>query len=97
MASDFDKVVERVLVLKDEKTGQQQQVIIEIGRPYWTEPDMEAACPVAIEGLLPRREDIRGIDPFNALELAIGFINSFLSKLPKTQKLEWLSGDDYFE
>jgi len=92
---EFDKVAERVLILFDEVTRRQTRISVQIGRPYWTTPDVEAACPVAIEGLLERRKDIRGIDTLQALELAIKFADSYLADLPRNQKLTWLDGESY--
>lgn len=96
MDNDFEKIVERVLIVNDAKTGMQREIHIQIGRPYWTEIEIEAACPVAIKGHFGRLADIRGIDPLNALELAINFVDSLLKGLPETQKIFWPNGESYF-
>ena len=56
------------------------EVVIEIGNPYWTEPDVEAACPVAIRGTVGRVNDIRGIDPMSAMKQAINFVETYLNQ-----------------
>jgi hypothetical protein len=97
MEQKFEIIAERVLILSDIETHQQKEIKIQIGRPYWTDPGLEAACPVAVEGLIERRNDIRSIDPLHALELAISFAKSFTSNIPKTQRLSWPSGEEYTE
>ena len=97
MENDFEKIVERVLIVDDAETGKQREIRIQIGRPYWTEPEIEAACPVAIEGYFGRLADIHGIDPLNALKLAINFVDTVLKGLPKTQKVFWPNGESYFD
>lgn len=97
MEDNFDSIVERTLVLHDSETGQKGEIRLAIGQPYWTEPGMEAACPVAIYGYFGRLADIRGIDPMSALALAIKFLESMLEGLPKTRKVYWPSGETYFD
>lgn len=94
--TDFEKVGERVLMLCDNATGQRRPITIQIGRPYWVKSNIEAACPAAIEGLLERRSDIRGVDTFQALSEAIRFINNYLSESPKGYTVCWPDGSDYF-
>lgn len=97
MEGNFEKLVERVLILRDENSNTRHEIRLQIGSPYWTEEGVEAACPVAIEGYLGRLEDIRGIDPLDALNLAIQFVDSILRSLPKTKKVLWPSGEGYFQ
>jgi hypothetical protein len=97
MESDFERIIERKLILHDNETGRKGEILLAIGRPYWTEPGFEAACPVAIFGYFGRLVDIRGIDPMSAVKLAIEFLESMLRDLPKAQTLYWPSGDAYFE
>jgi hypothetical protein len=97
MENDFTCIVERTLVLHDSETGQKGEIRLAIGQPYWTDPGMEAACPVAIYGYFGRLPDIRGIDPMSALSLAIKFLESLLEGLPETRKVLWPSGESYFD
>lgn len=97
MQPAFEVIAQRDLILCDKQMGQDRPITIRIGRPYWTEPGIEAACPVAIDGLLERRQDIRGGDGLSALQNAIAFVESFLSKLPEAEKICWPSGESYFE
>lgn len=97
MNDEFEIAVERTLVLHDSETGQKGEIRLAIGKPYWTEPGMEAACPVAIYGYLGRLADIRSIDPMSALALAIKFLESMLEDLPKAQEVYWPSGEAYFD
>jgi hypothetical protein len=93
----FAAIVERTLVLHDHETGERREIRLAIGQPYWTEPGLEAACPVAIHGYLGRLADIRGIDPLSALTLAIRFLESLLEGLPETRTVHWPSGEGYFQ
>lgn len=97
MEDAFESIVERTLVLHDSETGQKGDIRLVVGRPYWTEPGMEAACPVAIYGYFGRLADIRSIDPMSALALAIKFLESMLEGLPDTRKVYWPSGEAYFD
>ncbi|HUW29652.1 MAG TPA: hypothetical protein VMV97_13685 [Sulfuriferula sp.] len=94
---DFDKIVERKLSLADAATGVQTELRIEIGRPRWTEINVEAACPVFIYGLMDTTLTIYGSDLLSALECALGFVNSELSNLPSTKKILWPDGEPYFD
>lgn len=97
MKRDFEILAERVLILANEETGERKQFKIQIGLPYWTEQDAEAACPVVIEGLLDKRQDIRGIDPLDAIEMSLKFIQAFLTDRPWPEKVCWSTGDPYFD
>lgn len=94
---NIDKIVERKLSLADEGTGEQRELRIEIGRPQWTEIDIEAVCPVFIHGLMDSALNIYGSDLLSALECALGFVKSELSNLPATQKVLWPDGEPYFD
>lgn len=93
---DFTVVVERTLVLHDHETGQRGEIRMAIGQPYWTEPGVEAACPVAVHGYFGRLADIRGVDPLSALTLAIKFLEALIEGLPETLAVHWPSGEAYF-
>ena len=70
-------------------------VVVEIGNPYWTEPGIEAACPVAIRGCMGRVNDIRGIDPMSAMKLAIEFVETFLTRPGTGKKFFWPDGEEF--
>lgn len=97
MQSEFEAIAQRDLILCNKEGGQDRPITIRIGSPYWTEAGIEAACPVAIDGLLERRQDIRGSDGLSALKNALAFVESFLSKSPEAEKICWPSGESYFE
>jgi hypothetical protein len=97
MKDEFTSIAERTLVLHDHGTDQKVEIRLAIGHPYWTEPGMEAACPVAIYGSFGRLADIRGIDPMSALTLAIQFLDSLLKKGAETRTVYWPSGERYFD
>jgi hypothetical protein len=91
----FEVLLERKLILKNQETRSRSELKVRIGVPRWTKRGREAACPVAIDGLVGRVEDIRGVDPMQAVELAIAFVNSLISSLPPTKKVQWPSGEPY--
>lgn len=95
MNKPFKALIERRLVLKDGDTKSTINIKIVIGTPRWVKKGMEAACPVAVEGWLGRVEDMRGIDPMNALEMALFFVNSLPKKLPAAKRIAWPNGDPY--
>lgn len=70
-------------------------VVLEIGHPYWTEPDVEAACPVAIRGTVGRVNDIRGIDLMSAMKQAINFVETYLDHPAGDQKFFWPNGEEF--
>ncbi|MGI5867897.1 MAG: DUF6968 family protein [Kiritimatiellia bacterium] len=69
-----EPIAEMKLVMKS-PDGVSTSVHVEIGRPYTVSAE-EAACPVAMSGLLPRISDIHGIDAFQALDLALEFVKT---------------------
>ena len=70
-------------------------IAVEIGHPYWTEPDIEAACPVAIRGAVGRVNDIRGIDPMSAVKQAINFVEIYLDHPVEGERFFWPDGEEY--
>lgn len=58
-------------------TGEKMIIKIRIGRPYPVE-EGNWACPVAIPGLYDKLRDIRGVDSFQALVLALSLARSLL-------------------
>lgn len=88
-------LAERILFLRDE-TGKRKRITVRIGMPYWVETNREAACPVEVKGLYEDLADIHGSDPYQAVELAITFANTLLSKSQtKHRKLYWATGEPY--
>lgn len=95
MKKPFKVLIERQLILKNQDTRSKSNLSILIGHPRWTKKGKEAVCPVAIEGWLGRVQDISGIDPLNAMEMALFFINCLLKDLPSSKKLTWPNGETY--
>jgi len=77
--------------------GARTEITIQIGQPYWIQRDIEAACPVAIKGLLDDIEDIRGIDFVDAVSLAIKFVDVTLAGMRDSRRFLWPDGEDYFD
>jgi hypothetical protein len=94
---EFEKIVERKLLMTDTASGKKQALCIEIGCPRWTEVDVEAVCPVFIRGLMDSALDIYGSDLLSALECALGFVNSELRNLSPARKVFWPDGESYFD
>jgi hypothetical protein len=94
---DFDKIVERKLWLVDSNDGRRVDLCIEIGRPRWREPEIEAVCPVCIRGLMSEPLNIFGSDLFSALECGLDFIKTELKNLPTNQVVQWPGGESYFD
>jgi hypothetical protein len=97
MTSSFDVIAERTLLLVNSADGVRQEITVQIGRPYWVEAGIEAACPVAILGLLDRRDDIRGVDLLNAIESALKFVHKYLSGREPELRVCWADGENYFD
>jgi hypothetical protein len=92
---DFPVIAERMLDMLDMESKQSVRLRILIGKPYWVDAGDEAACPVAIHGLVGRVSDIHGVDLSQALELAIAFVNSLLNSISPLKKLTWTDGEPY--
>jgi hypothetical protein len=91
----FPILAERTLLLVEGKSKQSVRLRVVIGKPYWIEEGISAACPIAIHGLVGRVQDVHGVDLFQALELAIGLANSLLSSIPPEKVLVWPDGEPY--
>lgn len=94
-SNQFPVLIERQLKVQRAPGGALADVVIEIGQPYWTDPGIEAACPVAIRGLVGRVNDIHGIDPMSAMKQAIDFIETYLSHPADDMKFFWPDGEPY--
>jgi len=91
----FPVFIERRLKLRRSEAEADVDVVVEIGKPYWTEPGIEAACPVAIRGCVGRVNDIRSIDPLSAMKQSIQFVEKYLEGPRKGEKLFWPDGEEY--
>lgn len=88
-------VAERVLLMKD-GAATPKKIVIRIGMPYWVQENQEAACPVEIQGLYEHLADIHGVDYYQAIELAIAFVNTLLAKSrSRRREVYWPSGAKY--
>lgn len=94
---DFDKIVERKLWLVDRALGSRTDLCIEIGRPRWKEPEIEAVCSICIRGLMSKPLDIFGSDLLSALECGLAFIETELKNIPTGQEVQWPGGESYFD
>jgi hypothetical protein len=93
----FDKIVERKLWLVDSVSGGRLELCIEIGRPQWSENEVQATCPVCIRGLMSEPLNIHGSDLLNSLECGLSFVTTELKNLPANQSVQWPSGESYFD
>ena len=91
----FPVLIARRLKLRRSPNDAPVEVVVEIGQPYWTEPELEAACPVAIRGTVGRVNDIRGIDPMSAMKQAINFVETYLNQPAGDEKFFWPSGEEF--
>jgi hypothetical protein len=94
---EFPVLFERRLSMRKHGDTSSNDVVIQIGHPYWVDQDVEAACPVAIRGLLGRLADVRGIDQLDAVRLAINLIDSTLRKRASEVEFFWPDGESYFD
>jgi hypothetical protein len=86
-------IVSRMLIARDRASGEQLNLIIKIGTPYWVNENVEAACPIIIDGLYGRLPDIHGIDPFHALKTAILLVERLLEGALDKYDLYWPDGE----
>ncbi len=93
--SDMNIIAERVLSARSRASGAEVSVKAAIGAPYWVDVGIEAACPVSIEGLQGRINDIRGIDPLDALRNAVGVLEKLLAGALEDYELYWPDGEPF--
>jgi len=87
-----ESIVERELLVMEE--GQPPQaLLLSVGMPYWTREQEEAACPLSMRGYRDLETEIFGIDPMQALKLALEAIDILLE--PLEAKLRWPDGTTY--
>ena len=76
-----------------------------IGEPYLVTEDMEdfayapnsGACVVSFDGLPEKEEKVHGADTIQAIELAVGAMESYLHRLRKKYDFFFDDGEPYFE
>ena len=77
--------------------GQAEKVVVQLGRPRYV-GDKEATCPFRfVYGDVVGGADIYGIDTFQALELALRILPTYLRTekyLPLGKMYAWHIGDD---
>jgi hypothetical protein len=82
------------LLLHDPQ-GPPRPITVDIGRPYAL-GESEAACPVAIAGLLDRLHDVHGEDTLQALALAVQLVRRLLGDfVAKGGRLTHPDGTDF--
>ena len=87
----------RLFITEKNELNKKSEIIIKIGAPYWIIDSIEAACPVAIEGLFENIEPIRGVNFIDSMRIAIQFIDDLLRGIWENKNIEWPSGESYFE
>lgn len=97
MNGQFPVLVERRLKIQSPQGGEERDLIIQIGQPYRTGNEGDAACPVAMNGLFGRLADIHGVDPMDALRLAIELVEKTLQGKSAEFQILWPDGEPYFE
>ena len=94
-SDQFPVLIARHLKFRRSPSDSLIDVVVEIGHPYWSELDVEAACPVAIRGTVGRVNDIRGIDPMSAMKQAINFVETYLDHPAAGEQFFWPNGENY--
>jgi hypothetical protein len=83
----------RKLLFCENKDGSSKLITVKFGRPYWIEENLQAACPIFIDGMFDEPLKIYGIDFFSAIDLSIKFVDKYLGG--RLGQLFWESGEPY--
>lgn len=97
MVFGFSSVVERDLVLEN-PSGRRDPIRVRVGVPRWfSDARDQAVCPVHIDGVLDGVKEIHGSDPFQALELALAFVQQNLDRPGGSgaKRVYWPDGESY--
>lgn len=97
MNDQFPVLVERRLKIRLAPNGEERDLLIQIGKPYSTGNEDDAACPVVMDGLFGRLADIHGIDAMDAIRLAIELVEKTLQGKSTELQVLWPNGEPYFE
>ncbi len=85
MEHTLEVIAERNLTLDSD--GTEEVLTVQIGRPYYVEPDGVWFCPFNVIGLLPKgTRRAGGVDAIQALQLALVMIGAELSTSSKSLK-----------
>lgn len=92
----FSSVVERELMIED-PAGRRDPILVRVGVPRWfSDAHDQAVCPVRIDGLHVEEKEIRGSDPFQALELALAFVQQHIDSAGGgSKRVVWPDGQVY--
>ncbi len=94
MKASSTLVIRELIVEREDRS--RQPIVVRIGKPYWVSENVEAACPLQIDGLYSKLTDIRGVDLYQAVQLAMQLAETLLqSAALKKQRLLWPSGEPY--
>lgn len=75
------KIAETTIAIRS-PGGETKPIHIAIGRPYRIS-DEQAACPISMRGLYPKLPDLRGVDTFQALAIALQFVRQTIEAWEK--------------
>lgn len=92
---DFEVLAVRDLSLYVEATGETGALKVTVGKPYWIDEGISAACPLVIDGLVGRVPDIVGIDFMQALQLALSLAENILQPAKGEKSVRWPDGEPY--
>jgi hypothetical protein len=97
MNDQFPVLVERRLKIRFPSSGEERDLLIQIGKPYNTGNEEDAACPVVMDGLFGRLADIHGVDAMDAIRLAIKLVEETLQEKSGELQVLWPNGEPYFD
>lgn len=93
---DWEVLVERRILMQEDGADERSEVVLQVGRPYWTFEGEQAACPIALRGAGEDEIEHRyGRDLFEALSNAVRDINERFSRPQCGRFFFWPDGEPY--
>ncbi|MBN1901608.1 hypothetical protein JW926_09830 [Candidatus Sumerlaeota bacterium] len=98
---EMEEIIVKLDLVFKKPSGEKFPVTIKIGKPYEindNENGNYAACPLSTQGFFGRHPDIRGEDTFQALLLALDFVQRLIADfLKKGGKIYYADEESEFD
>jgi hypothetical protein len=87
--------VTRQLLVKQASSNEFENLSVKVLAPVWVEEGIEADCRVVLSGVHNLDQVIKGMDPIDALQNALSFLERFLISEENGISYFWLDKEPF--
>lgn len=92
---NWEVLAERTLLMERDGDTKRRQIAVRIGRPYWSDADEIAYCPIELAGLFKEEGPLIGDDFYMVLIFALEFFDRHIRGTAPDTRYFWPDGTPY--